>query len=536
MPEILDRIADDEVMDWERIELTPKQDAFIFAGQDNETKPPVRFSGYGGGVGNGKSFSGCIKVDNHCQDYPGALVLIGRRHATDLIDSTLRDFLSLFGDHGVYRDKYRKFVYPNGSEVIFRHLDDLRSLTNMNLSYFWIDQAEETPFDAFQFLRGRIRRQKGLTGKPIEWAPGKSVPRGGAITYNMEGHNWIYYLFHKKLDPKEKTPVDNPGDYFNITATSLENPHLTQDYIQDLLSAPKEWRDRFVYGAWDDFAGQIFSEWRPAVHVIDPFPIPNHWERFRSIDHGQNNPTACGWYAVDYDGNIYKYQEYYQEKTVVSEHVKNIRQMSKIKTTDGRLVDDEYAYTLIDPSTFAKTREKDGKLYSIADEYFDAGLSVVKAQNDVLAGINRMKEYLTIDPNRYHPTRTDEDGSPVKGAPKFYVFRGRCPKFEGEVQGYKWKPLKYGVDENNREQPVKKDDHAVDETRYAIMSRPLEPRAYRPIDPRVLQDPLELARYAQAQGLSVDELLRSRMTNDGQITHTEGGISHSNSSISHSYN
>lgn len=531
MPDILDRVDQDETKDWERIELTPKQDRFIFARENpnDETSPLIRFAGYGGGVGNGKSFSGCIAVDNHAQDWPGALILVGRRHATDLIDSTLKDFMSMFGEHGTYSDKYKTFKYPNGSEVIFRHLDDLRSLTNMNLSMFWIDQAEEVPYDAFQFLRGRIRRKKGLTGKPIN-------ERIGRITYNMEGHNWIYYLFHRRLDVKEKEPIENPEQYLNITATSLENPHLTKDYMDDLLSAPKEWRDRFVYGQWDDFAGQIFSEWRPNVHLIDPFPIPNHWERFRSIDHGQNNPTACGWYAVDYDGNIYKYQEYYQEKMVVSEHVKNIKAMSKIPTTDGREVYDEYAYTLIDPSTHAKTREKDGKLYSVADEYYDAGLVTVKAQNDVMAGINRFKEYLTINPNRYHPTKLDSDGTPQKGSPKFFVFKGRCPKFEEEIPAYRWKPLKYGVDENNKEQPVKKDDHAVDESRYAIMSRPLEPNARRHIDPRILGDPLELARYLQSQGISMESFIADRMNDGtGAITHS-GSISHSDGGISHSHN
>lgn len=530
MPEILRAVNQDEIRDWDRIELTPKQDKFIFAHvDDDETKPLIRFAGYGGGVGNGKSFSGCIITDNHCQDWPGALALVGRRHATDLIDSTLKDFLSMYGDHGIYQDKYKTFKYPNGSEVIFRHLDDLRSLTNMNLSMFWIDQAEEVPFEAFQFLRGRIRRKKGLTGKPIN-------ERIGRITYNMEGHNWIYYLFHRRVDVKEKIPIENPEQYINITATSLENPHLTEDYKADLMSAPKEWRDRFVFGAWDDFAGQIFSEWRPGVHIIDPFPIPNHWERFRSIDHGQNNPTACGWYAVDYDGNIFKYQEYYEEKMVVSEHVKNILEMSKVPTADGRMVMDEYSYTLIDPSTHAKTREKDGRLYSVADEYYDAGLVTTKAQNDVMAGINRFKEYLTINPERYHPTRLDTEGNPMKGSPKFFIFRGRCPNFEEEVQGYKWKPLKYGVDENNKEQPVKKNDHAVDESRYAIMSRPQTPGTQQHIDPHIMGNVLELARYASRQGMTVQDLLISRMTGDTTIQHSDSGIVHQEGGISHTFN
>jgi hypothetical protein len=524
MSETLSYVPED-LKDAERLTLTPKQERFIFHKEFPETAQ-AKVAAYGGGVGNGKSFAGCIKVHNHCMENPGAFVLVGRRHATDLRDSTLKDFLALFGDYGVYKESEKKFTYPNGSEIIFRHLDDLRSLTNMNLSYYWVDQAEEVPEDAFLFLNGRIRRQRGPQGQYIK-------ERGGALTFNMDGHNWIWRRLKMHRDTNGD-PLKNPQEYCLIVATSHENPNLPADYREWIESMPKDWVDRFVYGSWDDHAGQIFSEWRPSVHVIDPFPIPNSWERFRSIDHGQNNPTACGWYAVDFDGNIYKYQEYYQEKSVVSEHVKNINTLSMIPTSDGRMVMDEYAYTLIDPSTSAKTRERNGRLFSVADEYYEAGIATLPAQNDVLAGINRCREYLTIDPARYHPTKTNDDGSPFKGAPKFFVFRGRCPNFEEEVAGYKWKPIKYGVEQNNHEAPVKKNDHSVDEWRYGIMSRPLAPGVTRSIDPRILKNPLELARYATKQGMTVDELLVSRLTGETKITHTDGGVTHSGG-ISHSY-
>lgn len=509
--------VEEEVEQVEEYKFSEKQDQFIYS--------PAKYSGYGGGVGNGKSFAGCVKTYNHCTEQPGAFFLVGRRHAIDLIDSTQKDFLALFQDEGSWSEKLRTFTFANGSEVIFRHLDDLKKLTNMNLSGFWIDQAEEVPEAAFNHLNGRIRRKKGSNGKPIN-------RREGFVTYNMDGRNWIWRRFHKKRDVTGE-PLKNAESYENIVATSLENPNLPADYIENLLAMPEEWVKRFVYGSWDSFAGQIFSEWNPTVHVVDPFVIPNHWQRYRSIDHGQNNPTACLWAAIDYDGNVFVYQEYYQPDAPVSEHVKNIKQMSQVKTTDGNWVMDDYEANYIDPSTHGKTRESQGKKFSVADEYYEAGIMTTPAQNDVLAGINRVKEYLRVNPKRWHPTKLDFDGAPIQGAPKIFVF-ANCVNLIEEMGQYKWKPQRYGAEEDPKAAPVKKQDHAVDALRYFLMTRPQSPDLLQSIDPRIMQSPIELARYCHDMGMSVEDFMVQRYRgNQNAVNHASTGISHADSDISH---
>lgn len=491
-------------------ELFDKQDQFCF--------DEHRFGGYGGGFGNGKTLAGAIKAYNHCMQ-KDAFFLIGRRHATDLSDSTMRDFLNLFGHMGKFSPKNGSFkFYKDGaqfSEVIFRHLDDLQSLTNMNLSGFWIDQAEEVSEDVFDFLVGRIRR-------PVQ-------RREGFITYNPNGHDWIWRRFIKKIG-KDGKPLPNASDFFVVTASTLENQqNLPDDYVKGLMSMPKEWIKRFVEGSHDVFAGQIYDEFNPSIHVVRPFQVPNTWERFRSIDHGQNNPTSCHWYAIDFDGNIFVYQEYYQEKDVVSNHVKRINDMSKIRTTQGETLTDTYMYTMIDPSTHAKTLEKDGYRFSVADEYLDAGIPTIAAQNDVIAGINRVKEYLKIDPNRYHPFLKTDDGEPIMGSPRLFIFSS-CTNMTEEIAQYKWKSysgMALGNPDKDeiKEAPVKRADHACDDLRYAIMSRPQTPLHAQQLEPWVYENPIELARRAQAVGLTVDDF-REQRYNRTAIRHSASGIKH----------
>jgi PBSX family phage terminase large subunit len=491
-------------------ELFDKQDQFVF--------DEHMFGLYEGGFGNGKTLAGAIKTYNHCMQ-KDAFFLIGRRHATDLSDSTERDFLGLFGHMGKFSPKNGSFkFYKDGqvlSEVIFRHLDDLQSLTNMNLSGFWIDQAEEVSEDVFDFLVGRIRR-------PVK-------RREGFCTANPNGHDWIWRRFLKKIG-KDGKALPNASDFFAVTASTLENEkNLPEDYVKGLLAMPKEWVKRFVEGSHDVFAGQIYDEFNPSVHVIPPFQIPNTWERFRSIDHGQHNPTSCHWYAVDFDGNIFVYQEYYRENDVVSNHAKAINHMSRIRNTLGETLTDVYAYTVIDPSTHAKTLEKDGYRFSVADEYMDAGIPTIAGQNDVIAGINRVKEYLRIDPTRYHPFLRDPDGDPLMGAPRVFIF-SICEHMIEEAGQYKWKSysgMALGNPDKDeiKEAPVKRQDHAMDDFRYAIMSRPQSPLHSAQLEDWVLANPVELARRAQLAGMTPDDF-RNQRFNRTAIRHSETGIQH----------
>lgn len=492
------------------IELFPKQDLFVF--------DEHRFAGYGGGFGNGKTLAGSIKAYNHCLQQD-AFFLIGRRHATDLTDSTQRDFLNWFGHLGKFSPKSNSFKFYNDngslrSEVIFRHLDDLQSLTNMNLSGYWIDQAEEVSEEAFDFLIGRLRR--------------KVDRREGFITFNMEGHNWIWRRFLKKKD-KVGDHLQNAQDYYLITASTLENKeNLPEDYVESLLAQSKDYVKRFVYGDWDNFAGQIYDDFIPRLHVIPPFTIPEHWEKIRGIDHGQKHATGCLWAAVDTMGNMFIYKEYKRAGDIVSNHTKMINDMSMVQTPAG-LMKERYNYTVIDPSTHAKTKEKDGYAFSVADEYLDAGIATVPGQNDVIAGINRTKEYFKIDPEHYHPYLKDEDGMIIKGAPHVYIFSS-CPELIEEIQQYKWKQV-FGTGTMNpyqddiKERPVKRNDDLVDPFRYIIMSRPQSARSEAPMEPWVFENPLELARRAQVMGMTVDDLVNQRR---GRTT-----IKHSKSNIRH---
>ena len=85
---------------------------------------------------------------------------------------------------------------------------------------------------------------------------------------------------------------------------------------------------------------------------------------------------------------------------------------------------------------------------SVAELFSDNGITVnTHVNKDLFSGINRVKSYL----------------KPVEGKPKLYIFKN-CVNMIREIKGYFW---------GNDDAPVKRDDHAMDELRYYISSRPV---------------------------------------------------------------
>jgi phage terminase large subunit len=421
-------------MDEERreIRLKPHQDDLIYS-----TAP---FPALGGGWGNGKTLAGCARAWMLSNESPGNLGVIARKHFTDLKDSTLADFMALFGASVRFKGGQRpECTLANGSKILFRHADKLGSLTNLNLGWFWIDQAEEVTEDAFLFLRGRLRRKAAKR-------------RSGYVTFNMEGHNWIWRTWLKLLDNEEQAL--DPADYQLLVSDTLANKdNLPEDYVRQLLKLPERVKQRYVFGSWDVFEGQIYPMFSDQVHVINPLRPKAGWAVFEAGDHGRKNPTCWLWFAVDFQGNVYVFDEHYLAGSTPTTHAEAMKAMRK------RYGFEDVAYSVIDPAI----EESD------LDLYYDAGISLTKGNNDVLAGINLVSEYLAIDPERESPI------TGLKGSPKLYVTRN-CINLIRELHEYQWKVMRNRSSAlNEPEAPRKYNDHAVDALRYGLMSRPTTP-------------------------------------------------------------
>lgn len=434
-----------------------------------------RFLGFFGGVGNGKTTIGVIKVIEICKTFPKSRGVIARKTWPALEATTMEEFFDLCPPELLDMRKTRRSAgspqakFKNGSTVLFRHLQasgaDKKSvfqrLSNLNLNFVLVDQAEEIQEEWFNLFRSRLRRV-------VFDDKGRRCPAQLMLTGNMAGRNWIY----------KKFKVQQLENHKLIEASTLENrDNLPPEYVNDLLTSPERWRARYVFGSWDDYEGLIFNEFKSHTHEIEPFEIPASWRKFRVVDHGIANPGAVTWWAVNSEGDCFLYKEYYKGGLIIKYHVENIMRMS--------FVDYPNIFTYYDPSVMYKTNQEEKRgFYSDYDEYVaqgnafananpefkDMGMWGYPANNNLSAGIGMVNEYATVDPEHINPLTRE------LGSPRVFIFKG-MESWWAEQGDYTWLD-KTGVDivqgsavHAEVEDPTKP-NHLMDTTRYFFMSRP----------------------------------------------------------------
>lgn len=218
------------------------------------------------------------------------------------------------------------------------------------------------------------------------------------------------------------------GDKFVLMATWDHAPHLSKDEKDELWKAiPPYQRDARSKGIPQLGSGAIYPV--PETDIaVDDFAIPEHWPRWYSMDVGWNR-TAVGWYAWDRENDvIYKTGEHYRGEAEPAIHAQAIRARG------------DWIPGVVDPASRGRSQIDGTKLLQM---YLDLGLDLQAAINAVESGIYEVWQRMSTG--------------------RFKVFKS-CVNFFFEFRLYRRDP---------KGRIVKEKDHAMDETRYAIMSGPL---------------------------------------------------------------
>ena len=178
----------------------------------------------------------------------------------------------------------------------------------------------------------------------------------------------------------------------------------------------------------------------------EPFPVPAAWQAGIAIDPGLKNPLSAHFYAVDWDGNVYVVAEHYAAGRDIDYHARAILDLCDRlgwrRDARGRVE------ALIDSAASQRTLAAEK---SVAELFAERGiLADMRVEKDLFSGIERVKSYLNRE----------------NGLPDLYLFSG-CVNMIREFKSYFW---------GSGDAPVKRDDHAMDELRYFLMSRPRSPQ------------------------------------------------------------
>lgn len=309
------------------------------------------------------------------------------------------------------------------SKIYFKSADQGREkFQGASLDFVWFD--EEPPEDIYYECLMRVFDKKGDIF-------GTMTP--------LKGLTWVYNEIY--LNDK-----NNP-EVWCENMTWEDNPFLDKSEIELLTSTLSESElESRKYGRFMSSGGLVYSEFDENIHVIEPFDVPLSWQDNISIDPGLNNPLSAHWYAVDYDGNVYVIAEHFEAKKDVVYHAEKIKEISN--KLNWHRASNGMISTLIDSAASQRTLAAEK---SVVELFYDNGiLANPKVDKNLFAGISRVKSYLKN----------------AEGKAKLFIFK-TCTNLIREFKGYFW-----GKGDN----PIKKDDHALDELRYYIVSRPETPK------------------------------------------------------------
>lgn len=421
---------------------------------------------FGGSAGPGKSRAMLMDALIFAMEHPGSTAMLMRRTYPELEASLIPKSLELFPREICrYNSAKHQWTLHTGganSYVLFGHcerMDDVYKYRSAEWQYLGLDESTSFTKEIFDQLYTRVRSSVSGTKCKVRFC---SNP-------GLIGHGWHKTFFgigtHK---PNENwTPPKAVGDSYDppsrcfIPATIFDNPALIANdpgYLARLEALPEAQKRMLLFGEWEGFSGQYFTEFERDTHVISPFKIPRHWKRYRSVDFGFSKPFSCHWHAIDERGHCYTYREAYKTGLRDREQAQLIKKASVYNddTNDPETFD----FTIGDPRQ--DTRSKDTGITTQAI-YHEEGIPIFPGSNSRKPGWMAMRNWLSVDPN----TNT----------PYWQIFNS-CPEVVRELE-------EAIHDANDIEDlDTRGSDHALDECRYFFMARPSPAQALKKEDGR----------------------------------------------------
>jgi len=410
-----------------------------------------------GAFGSGKTYALCAEAISLALEQPGSDILICRKTIGELRDTTETVFLRIMPPE-LFRacltsrtgGHYERIVFPNGSNVRFRGIDDWVKHRSLNVCAIFYDEADEFDEETIRGMESRVR-QRDLTKEAIDRGYTGNIDRRlTCFASNPRGRNWLYRYF---IDPRTKQPN---SEWFR--STSFDNPYLPRDYIESLLDQPEPWIRRFVLCQFDEFGGQIYENWTWDDHVIEP---PREgWGSsaiyWMGMDPGLR-ATAGLWVVRDVVNARYVgVAEYQRTSLSAKEHTDAWRSLEARLGMTGKI-----HLRIADPAIAARDRITNNRL---EDAYRRLGFRF------------------------QHGAKFHKDRIPALGQlihQRKFVLTKDCPMTFDQIRDYRWEDItpvqraKGYQPEDGVERPVKVNDHLVDCAQYLASrwSRPLEMRA-----------------------------------------------------------
>lgn len=326
-----------------------------------------------------------------------------------------------------WSNQYRTLTLANGNYLEFLSYDqDLDKWAGTARNFVWYD--EEPPESIFE--EGLVR----LTSKRGRW---------WMTMTPVEGATWTL----SELYETSKTHGSALKDIHVVEVEVDDNMAISQadkDRIFNELSPEQQLirrQGKYVHGS-----GLIFTNFTKE-NIIEKLPFDPRRNPFRivaSVDLGLGVPTAWLWHALTPDGKVITFHEIVKADMTIPQMASLVHKFEK----EYRIKPD---FRVGDPAAKQRSRQT-----GLSDHlaYAQHGLPFALGNNEVSASLDKMNEYLRS--GRWQITQN-------------------CAILIKEMRKYRmeeWATKKQKSKNNPKMKPRKKDDHAIDSTRYMFSFLP----------------------------------------------------------------
>lgn len=367
----------------------------------------TRFLLITGSAGSGKTIFCCFKTIMYAVEHPKARVGVFRSTLPALRETAMLEIRTLMDNLGIeYKENKSNAIMTlsNESTISFTPLDDDRKIRSLNLDYIFVEQCEEVSEEVFDELALRLRGEVSLA----DYGQVLLIAQPEARTH------WIYKRFYqiKANDP------DYKYEHFSY----LDNPYLKEEqrrYYEGLKETNYDrWRTHAL-GEWITSSKQIFTNNWSVGFSRSYFDF-----YVAGLDFGWNVESAFLLIGF-YDDEAYVIDEVYAPELTNEDLIEEINHV---------LSKHHLNYDDLD-AVYCDSASPD-RIEVLAR----AGLPCYPSVKDVKAKIDTTRET------------------------KIHI-KDECINLIRELPNYQWKRDRDG---NVLDEPVKKDDHAIDALCYAI--------------------------------------------------------------------
>jgi len=223
-----------------------------------------------GGAGSGKSFAVAQHVCHLLLTVPDIRIAVIRKTLPALRITAYRLILDTLRAWGVpfAHNKSELLITVNGSEILFKSLDDPEKIKSAEFNLVWVEEATDIEREDFLQLNLRLRRAGARPNQII-------------LTFNpIDAYHWIVTDLVQQERP----------DVAVLHSTYKDNPYLDAEYtrqLEDLINQDENYYRIYALGEPGVLRNIIYSNW-----TVAPAPAEKPKDRYYGLDFGHTNPSA----------------------------------------------------------------------------------------------------------------------------------------------------------------------------------------------------------------------------------------------------